>query len=341
MSRYSNDIDDALRSMLVRPLHQRTTMRRAALFSVMLRVVAATALVLMLLTPTTATVVMEGGRINNLGANWTTVNFSNTYTSAVMSTTISYSYSMSTQQTCVRLRNVGTTSFEVRVQLIERATDGSFDSPVTADVFWIAAEEGSYNEDGIQMDAIKVTSTKTARKSAFSNANTDTVTFGQTFVSAPIIVGSVMTYNDQQWSVFFAQDDTTTTTAHVSKHVAEDTVSTRANEVLGVIAIAPGCGGSGNLAFTAGITATNAKGVENDDGPYEQNVAISDPATVTMAIQGMNGGDGAQAVIASSWQPGQPISYFSDEDSIQDADRTHLAEALGYLFLQTLGSDPW
>ena len=91
---------------------------------------------------------IEAVRVENVGAAWITVDLQNTYTDAVVACT--YNLPSSSDPTAtVRLQNVGTTSFDVRIQQFEN------NNTVTAsDVHCLIVDSGAYTlPDGLEIEA--------------------------------------------------------------------------------------------------------------------------------------------------------------------------------------------
>ncbi len=98
-------------------------------------------------------------------------------------------------------------------QVLDVTTDGFVVKvegalPGTAfDVHWMAVEEGVYNmeDHGIKMEAFKFNSTVTDHNGSYLGQQVDYVNS----YTNPVVVGQVMTYNnDNLYSVFWARGET-------------------------------------------------------------------------------------------------------------------------------------
>ncbi|MCP5537013.1 MAG: cadherin domain-containing protein [Akkermansiaceae bacterium] len=170
--------------------------------------------------------------INN--SNWSTITLPQSYTSPVIvgqPVTLADAAPM-----VVRLRNVGTNSFEAK---LARA-DGSSDALGDTLVRFFVVEEGVYNEatHGIKMEAVKFTSTVTDGSGNFSGETRPLAYAGYDHYFTPVIFGQVMSSNDAAWSSFWYH--ASSYDLKVGKHVGEDPNTTRANETVGYIVMESG-----------------------------------------------------------------------------------------------------
>ena len=65
---------------------------------------------------------------------------------------------------------------------------------------YVVVEAGVYDEPGYKMEAVKFTSTVTDENNSWVG---ESRTYQQSY-SNPVVVGQVMSYNDSDWSVFWA-----------------------------------------------------------------------------------------------------------------------------------------
>jgi hypothetical protein len=100
---------------------------------------------------------IEAVRVDNVGAAWVTVELVNVYTDAVVACTYNLPSSGDPPAT-VRIRNVGATSFETRIQQFENS------NTVTAsDVHCLVVDSGAYTlSDGLEIEAYTVEADRTA-----------------------------------------------------------------------------------------------------------------------------------------------------------------------------------
>jgi len=269
----------------------------------------------------------EKGILTGVDDDWAQVNLTNSYTSMVVVCTPNYTNSE--EPLVVRVRNASGSSFEVRVQI-----PGGGTAPAV-DVYYMVVEEGVYTvaADGVKMEAAKMTSTVTDRKNSFSGQS---VGYSNSYTS-PVVLGQVMTYNDANWSSFWCSNGAQKTppsssALYVGKQVGEDTVTTRADEVLGYVVLDSGSGTMGTVDYWAALGSDSILGMDNAP-PYSYNPGATSAcsvAIVTMAA--MDGGNGGWALLygASPVSAGT-LNLAIDEDQINDSERKHVTEQVGYI----------
>ena len=273
------------------------------------------------------------GVATNVGnTGWQTVALPHTYTSMVVVGSVN---SVATNPPLVvRIQNASGNSFDVRV---DRA-DGSA-APVTGvSVHYVVVEEGTYNETshGVKMEAVKFTSTVTDRELSWK---AETRGYVNSY-SAPAVIGQVMTYNDAEFSVFWArgnnrQSPPTSNKLHAGKHVAQDTNTVRADETIGYIVIEGGTGSIQGITYTAATGADSILGFD-DAPPYSYGLSGLSSATVAIVSQaGMNAGEGGWPVLyGASPVSSTTINLAIDEDQIVDAERSHETEQVAYIVFE-------
>ncbi len=260
---------------------------------------------------------------------WTTVTLDHTYQNMVV--VLSPSYGVGGVPLIARMRNASGNSFQLQVQ---RADNSAL--PVTgATVHYTVVEEGIYSqaEHGVKLEAVRFDSTRTDSDASWVGQR---VYYQNSYVS-PVVVGQVMTANDARASVFWARGSRadyapSSSYLYVGKHVAEDSVATRAAETIGYIVVESGAGTLDGVDFVAGVGGATVAGPDN--GP-PATYAINGPADATVAVvssAGMRGLDGGWAVLAG---PGAVTStslrLFAEEDKWKDSERRHAAERVSYL----------
>jgi hypothetical protein len=142
-----------------------------------------------------------------------------------------------------------------------------------------------------------------------------------------------MSYNDFDWSVTYftdgSQDNPPDAEAlYTSKHVGEDTVTTRTSETIGYIVIEEGMGQiEHEIDYEAMVGSDNVDGTDNDGYSY----SLSDIFSVGVATQGgMDGSDGSFAVLYGDNPVSSSITVACEEDTIKDTDRAHTTEQMCY-----------
>ncbi len=262
---------------------------------------------------------------------WKLVNLEAGFTSPVVVAT-----PISRNQTSVpvvtRLRNVGATSFEIK---LDRA-DGQSGN-ITASVSVTVVEEGVYTlaENGVQMEAVKYDSIVTDNKTSWSG---ESKSYQNTYVK-PIVLGQVMTANDPKWSVFWSCGNTTSnppsaTVLKVGKHVAEDPDTTRSNETVGYIVIEAGNGliqGIHDVAYTANRGSDTVMGISANGYSYEIT-GVQRVGSVALSSAAMDGADGGWPVLfGQSPLLSNKLTLIINEDLMRDSERAHTTEEVSYL----------
>lgn len=274
---------------------------------------------------------LHAGVVNNVSSSaWTTVNLPQNYTSMVV--VGSPNYGDTHVPAVVRINNVTANSFDVRVA----NPSGVAISGVP--VHYVVVEEGVYTAaaNGITMEAVKVTSTVTDRKSSWAGQSQS---YTNSYTS-PAVLGQVMSYNDVDWSVFWARGSSKNAPPSASslltgKHVAGDTNTTRSNETIGYIVIETGSGTIGGIEYAAAAGGDIVEGVTSANPSPPYNYSIATPATPNVAVvssAAMDDNDGgwpllygANPVVAGT------LALAIDEDQVADTERAHSSEQVAYM----------
>ena len=212
------------------------------------------------ITESVSTPNLTHGVITNVSAQWQTVDFGTSYESAIVVATPQYLGNSGPGVT--RIRNITSTSFEVQV-----ANVGS--TPFTGNVHFVAIEEGVYNEPGFKLEAVQVSSDATSRRGKWV---IDTIDYQQLY-DQPVVVGQVMSANDDAWSTFWASSNQrnsppSSEKLNLGKHVGEDPNRTRSSETIGYFVIEATQNGSIDgivngattaLPFVAGVGADSVR----------------------------------------------------------------------------------
>ncbi len=279
---------------------------------------------------------LEFRLVPNVGYGWTSVTLQNTFTAAVPVCTYVLPSAASPPAT-VRIRNITASSFQVRIQQFE---DSAAITP--GDVHCAIAEEGAHTlADGRRFEALRVLSTQTSGNTVgWQTSRTEDITgLIQQGYANPILLGQVISHNDNRASVFFATDcegrqnepflSGLSDGACVGKHVGMIN-SSRASETLGVIIAESGSGTVNGLAYSIGMTGNIFQGVGNSP-PYAH--AVSGDFDVGAATKGgENGGHGGWFVFYGSdpLPPGRLEGAIDEEVVTGDTSRTHVNEIVFY-----------
>ncbi|MEO1552782.1 MAG: hypothetical protein AAFR82_02525 [Pseudomonadota bacterium] len=275
---------------------------------------------------------LEAVKIDSVGATFQTVPLVNTYSNPVVVCTYNLPSNASNDAT-VRVTNIQSNSFDVRVQRFENS---SVFTP--SDVHCLIADEGVHSlSDGRVIEARTVLSTVTAGNSAgWATANytnvTSQVTGGH---SSLVILGQVMSFNDSQASVFTPNNcnnrgtPATLTNICVTKHIGMIN-DTRLSETLGFIITSPGTGSVNDVDYAFARGGNSIAGTGNTP-PYTYSVSGDfDIGIATMAAE--NGGNGGWAVLyGNDPLPSNTINLAVEEETVAgDTTRRHIDEELYY-----------
>jgi YVTN family beta-propeller protein len=271
---------------------------------------------------------LRHGVVSGVGSSWQRVSFGSVYADPVVVTSIAYE--AGALPAVARVRSVTGQGFDLRVQNPGEAALAGYT------IHYVVAEAGTYTqaEHGIAMEAVSVISATTDENNAWAGeAQSYLGSYG-----APVVLGQVVTENNPEWSVFWASNGTRTsppsaTSLSVGKHVGEDPSTTRAAETLNYVVIESGTGVSQGVAFEAGLSGDTIRGLVDGGAPFAIPVSAT-TGTALVSSAGMDGGNGGWPVLGGS----APVAAGSllatiDEDQLQDPERNHTTEQVGYLIL--------
>ncbi len=278
----------------------------------------------------TDSVKLHKGVISNVSDSWQTVNLPYTYNSMVAVCTVSLQ-SASSLPVVPRVRNAFGNSFEIKLQNPNGADLGA-----SYTVHYLVMEEGQYTlaNNGVQMEAVKFAPSTTDSKSSWVGEPRSYLNS----YSNPVVLGQVMTANDDDWSVFWAMGDTRTdpplsTAFSIGKHVGEDTPTIRADETLGYIVIESGSGTIGSYEYEAGLGSARIRGIENSP-PYIYNVQLPETDTVVLSAAAMNGQNGGWPVLyGENALENSRINLAFDKYQNEISGRLHSNEQVAYFVL--------
>ena len=268
------------------------------------------------------------GVVTGVGSAWQTVFPGNSYDDMIVVASVQYDGSAAPAVT--RVRNVGPTSFELRVQNPGDGPTGNYT------VHYVVVEAGVYTaaEHGITMEAAHFTSAVTASDSSWV---ADARSYQQAY-SSPVVIGQVMSANDPRWSVFWASDGSrtrapTATAMVAGKHVGEDPDTARADEVIGYLVIESGSGAIEGRGFAAGLTADAIRGLPQG-APFSTAIGgdYSTGVVSSAAMDGFNGG--WPLLFGSDPLADGMLDLAIDEDQVSDNERDHIDEEVAYFLLQ-------
>ncbi len=272
--------------------------------------------------------------ISNVKDSWETVNLANSYGNPVVVCTYNLKKD-NNNEALVRIDNVQSQSFDMKIQNPEN------DNVNPNNVYCVIIEEGDWTlSDGTRMEAYTVVSDGTNHDGDWSSNKMENAGYSQSY-NNPVVVGQVMSYNDSRWSTFWSSNGNSanpydSSNLYTGKHVGEDTETTRNNEILGYVVIEEGSGTLSGINYEAALGGDSIRGVD-DSPPY--SYGLGDTYSVGVASNtGMDGPNGGWAVLYGNNPLSSQIDLAIDEDTIEDWERSHTTEQVGYLVFDSEGS---
>ena len=277
--------------------------------------------------------VFERGIVTGVTDSWVTVNLTNTYANPVVVATPKV-ISVASSPVVTRIQNIDSTSFELRVQNPGDGNTGSHN------VHYFVVESGIYTQaiDGIDMEVWTENSDSTAGSGNWIFENRSTINS----YTNPVILGQIQTYNDTRWSAFWASETGVRNAPpapgnsfSAGKHVAQDTATTRSDEIIGFIAVEAGMYELNNLLVQAGVGTDVIRGTQDAQTipliPYFVSNQIKLKGAI-LSSAAMDGTDGGWPVLFTNNPIQNNRMYLAiDEDTIVDTERSHTTEQVAYL----------
>ncbi len=271
-----------------------------------------------------------------VGGSAVTVSLAQAYFSPVVVTSVQYANN--TTPVVTRISSVTPTSFDVRLQ------NPSGGAVAAESVSYLVVEEGTWTVGGVAIEAQTTTSTVTDENSSWVG---EAQGYGQAYTS-PVVLGQVMSTNDPAWSVFWNQGSSRTNPPSASalrtgKEVAEDPSTTRADETVGFVVIEAGHGTIGGVEYESALGVDLVRGITNAP-PYTYTFSsafAAAPAVAVVTMAGMDGGNGGWAyTYGASPATASTLDLAIDEDQVNDSERNHTPEQVGYVVFQAAGVYP-
>ncbi len=271
--------------------------------------------------------VAEFGSVEANGT-WKTVSLQNSFVNPIV--VAMYHESNNSNSISVRIRNVSTTGFEVRLE------NPSGSTPSTDNVHYLVMEEGNWNNGGVLMEAHSHSSSITGYSP--SHWNGDSISYDNSYSSAPIVLHQVVSSNDSDWISSFVRSPTsrsnppTTSGFQLALNGAQATTS-HGSEIIDWIAIERNTTGTiMGKSFETRITSDSVRG--HSDGCYNFSFTNSylDPPLVIGSQEEMDGSDGSWLVgcnLTSS-----QIGVHAEEDQVGDTERNHTTETTAFIAIE-------
>jgi PKD repeat protein len=261
---------------------------------------------------------MELGEIS-VGSKWIRVTLDNTYINPIV---IAGPPSFNDTEPCVvRLRNVNSTGFDIRLTEWDYL-DGNHPEEI---VSYLVMEKGRFTlPDGSAVEAGAFTGT-----TRFS-----TVPFSTAFSKAPVVVTTITSFNqDRAISGRLRNIDSSGFSYYFSQQ--ERNRNRHANETIHYIAWEPGKGTVGSMQFEA---ATTPNAVTH----YWHRASFQEPFThgplLLADMQTTNEADPSALRMRRITTTGFQVRV--EEEQSNDPETSHVAETVGYLAFSSTESDP-
>ncbi len=269
---------------------------------------------------------IEAQKIPDVGYNWKTVSFTNTYTNPVP--VCVYNLPSTTEnEAVVRIDNLTSTSMQVKIQ---RPRDRRTVTP--SDVYCIIMEEGSNTLGGVPIEARRVNSDQTNRSGDWSSTKMEHINYLNSYTH-PVVLGQVITYNDSRFSTFWASNGgqtnpPTKNALYIGKHIGQDNGKKfRKDEVLGFIVGSEHSAYLNNVYYALERGDRTIRGINNQP-PYNYTLARHYSYSVATQIAQF-GDDGGWAVFFGSVPVDDKIHLAIDEAPLT-SDRKHYPENVAY-----------
>jgi len=264
---------------------------------------------------------------------WVTVNLKRTYSNpVVVSKPLAYKGS---DPSLIRIRNVTTTSFEIRVQEWEYRDGGH----TTETMPYIVIESGQHTlAGGVKLEAgtRSVSDEYVTRSCGTSSSSSKSVSFGTTFSATPVVMASVVTFSDpvavnaRAWNI-------STSGFRLSLQQEENQGGPGA-ETVAFIAIEPGVVNDTTNGFLLKAGVSNNIGNDGSGGSdsraisYSATPAFSQVPVFLAGIQTMNNAD--TAVLRAKSVGTSSAQIIVEEEKSCDNGVGHANEDIGYIALQ-------
>ena len=280
-----------------------------------------------------ATFKMEAGTVTANDDSYSSVDLVNTYCNPVVVCTGNAPSSMS-KPFITRAKSAFSDGFQVKVQ------NPSGNSIYDKTVHYVVVEAGSWTlPDGRKMEAQKTYTRQPDYEGSWAGKSLSYIHA----YTEPVVLGQVMTAGDADWSHFWCcgeleEDPPDNGTLYVGNAVGEDTDTDRELEVLGVIVVEAGSGSINGIDYVADVGAATVHGFE-DSPPYTYSLSpafSSAPEVAILTQAGMNGSDGAWALLYNNGLRTNAVDLCVDEDKIYDEERNHVNEEnVGYFIFES------
>lgn len=262
----------------------------------------------------------------SIGSGWSSITLEGNYISPVIVTSHRCEGG---QETDVRIQNVASNSFDMRLQ---NPGDKAFPN---RDVFYFVIEEA----DLVFLDGTKIeghTYVETHTMGSFSGDNSwNSISFDYSYSSAPVVLAQVMSYNDAQW-VTDHVSNVNTNTARIAMEVGQLSYD-HADETMGWIAMDNSKTGTiSDIPYETGTTGDRIRG--HDNGCYTTSFSQSfSQAPISLVdLRKRDGGDGGWVSICSLTATN--LGTHVEEEDESDGERRHTTEDVSFAAFESAGA---
>jgi len=269
--------------------------------------------------------------------DWVTVTLSRTYVNpVVVAKPPTYK---GADPSVVRIRNVTTTSFEIKVQEWNYK-DGSH---AVETLSYMVVEDGQHTLDGglkLEADTQTTSDEYVNGNCGSTRTSSKSVNFSATFSATPVVIASVMSYqgtdavNVRAWDI--------STSGFKLALQEEENLGTHAVETIGYIAIEPGVVNdtTNNFLLKAGTSSgikydsSDSNSVNRKTITYSASPAFSTAPVFLAGIQTMNEGDTAVLRTYSVGTSSAKVIMEEEKSCTSPDEIDHIAEDVGYIAIE-------
>ena len=279
---------------------------------------------------------LEMVKVSTVGGSWKTVPLVNSYSTPIIACTYNLP-SKNDSDAVVRVQAAGA-GFQVMVQKPIIST-----TVTASDVYCTVSEEGNYTYP-IKYEAHKVSSDETNYSSDWDFAKMENVTSSKALTyNQPVIIGQVMTYNNDHFSVFWSNNcitrgsPATNTAVCVGKQTGQTAPVIPNSEDLGYFIAEEAEYFMENANVKIGLGANTVAGVGNSPA-YSYDLGRS-YTLATASLSAANGSHGGWAVLYGSNPVSQDLNLAVDEDtSGGNGTRRHGDEEVSYWAMKPINN---
>ena len=257
----------------------------------------------------------------NINKNWQKINLEHSFTDPVV--IVGDPTRNETDPGTVRLRNINSTSFEIRFQEPNHLSQDH----AAEQVSYLVAESGEWQlNDGTKIQVGKVNSNK------LSSKGFETVSFSESFSNTPAVLTQIQTFAGADYAITRTDKITGEQFKLTMQEEERNNDGGHAKERIGWLAIDSGIGNDGDTVFEAGITGNI---FSHNVGSKSFSESFSEIPALIAKMSSYRGADPGNLRITELTTDG--FKGLVSEDQSRDNELRHGAEAVSYLALA--GSD--